>query len=122
MPITLHPNELRIKDPSTGEYSGMNVLAELKTEEYFQKIEDKGEDTIESIPSDYADQPIVIDGNTVCGAIETDYFYGLNVMENAVYLKGYAGIVIENNSFSNGISDVIDLEICRKVLLLKEIK
>lgn len=65
----------------------------------------------------YADQQIMISGNTVCGAIVTDYSPGLNVMENAIKMKGYACVTIRDNTFENGISDVINLDKCRKVTI-----
>ena len=65
----------------------------------------------------YADKPIEIKNNSVCGAITTDYSYGLNIMTKAILLQYYDNCIISNNEFTNGVGDVIVLDTCSNVLI-----
>lgn len=71
MPITIKSTELKYKNPSTGQYQGIDAVAERTTSEQCALIEAKGAETIASIPSDYttlADDVRDLNGalNTVC--------------------------------------------------------
>ena len=52
MSFVIKSNEFNYKDPSTGEYIGVNVLAERKTIDILQEIDDKAQ---EILPADYTD-------------------------------------------------------------------
>ena len=53
MPITIKSTELKYKNPSTGQYQGVDAVAEMTTSEQCALIEAKGAETRASIPSDY---------------------------------------------------------------------
>lgn len=53
MPITIKSTELKYKNPSTGQYQGIDAVAETTTSQQCALIEAKGAETIASIPSDY---------------------------------------------------------------------
>lgn len=53
MPITIKSTELKYKNPSTGQYQGVDAVAETTTSEQCALIEAKGVETRASIPSDY---------------------------------------------------------------------
>ena len=54
MPITIKPAIMKYKD-ANGNYIGVDVVAESTTAEQMSAIEAKGEEVIESIPSDYTE-------------------------------------------------------------------
>ena len=53
MPITIKSTELKYKNPSTGNYQGIDAVAETTTSQQCALIEAKGVETRASIPSDY---------------------------------------------------------------------
>ena len=53
MPITIKSTELKYKNPTTGQYQGIDAVAETTTSEQCALIEAKGVETRASIPSDY---------------------------------------------------------------------
>lgn len=53
MPITIKSTELKYKNPSTGQYQGIDAVAETTTSQQCALIEAKGAETIASIPNDY---------------------------------------------------------------------
>lgn len=53
MSIFLKPNEMKIKDPSTGQYTAANLFTANSTAAQIAQIEAKGQQTRESIPDDY---------------------------------------------------------------------
>lgn len=53
MPITIKSTELKYKNPTTGQYQGVDAVAEMTTSEQCALIEAKGVETRASIPSDY---------------------------------------------------------------------
>lgn len=66
MPITIKQNTFKYRNPDTGDYDGVDVLAETTVDELIADIEEaaedqidaieaKGEEVIESIPSDYSE-------------------------------------------------------------------
>ena len=66
MPITIKQNTFKYRNPDTGDYDGVDVLAETTVDELIADIEEvaedqidaieaKGEEVLESIPSDYSD-------------------------------------------------------------------
>ena len=53
MSVVLKKGLMKYKDPTSGEYIGINVLSDETTAEQIQAIEAKGEEVIASIPEDY---------------------------------------------------------------------
>ena len=53
MPITIKSTELKYKNPSTGNYQGIDAVAETTTSQQCALIEAKGIETRATIPSDY---------------------------------------------------------------------
>ena len=51
MPVTIKTGPLRFKDPSSGQYVGIDVIAERKTSEQIAEIENVGADALEEIGS-----------------------------------------------------------------------
>lgn len=47
--------EMKYKNPNTGDYTGINVVAEKKTREFLDAIEAKGETVMSDIPASYDD-------------------------------------------------------------------
>lgn len=64
MPITIKSTELKYKNPSTGQYQGIDAVAERTTSEQCALIEAKGAETIASIPSDYTTLSDTVDDLT----------------------------------------------------------
>lgn len=55
MSVVIKSSEVNYKDPNTGNYVGLNVLAEQKTSELLNRIEAKGQTVISDIPASYDD-------------------------------------------------------------------
>ena len=53
MPFTIKKGEFRYKDPDSGEYKGVDAIGERTTVEMLAAIQEKGEETLASIPEDY---------------------------------------------------------------------
>jgi hypothetical protein len=87
MPITIKSTELKYKNPSTGEYQGIDAVAERTTSEQCALIEAKGAETIASIPSDY----ITLANNVS----------DLNGAINALCLKGAQTTINQAGTYSN---------------------
>lgn len=128
MSIVIKSNEFNYKDPTTGQYIGLNVLAEKKTSEILTKITNLGQEVIGSIPADYMhlseSLATIYDstktykiGDIVYGL---DYVPGSNVFDPNTVTSGKRIWVSDGelyNYTNGGVSDYIPVEYGQKVYL-----
>ena len=62
---------------------------------------------------------ISIRNNKIIGATSTDYSKGLNVLGESISLTGYNEVTMESNQFENGTDNVIVLDECNKIAILR---
>lgn len=92
MPITIKSTELKYKNPSTGQYQGVDAVAEMTTSEQCALIEAKGVETRASIPSNYtalSDQVNAIDSKL---GYET-----VTVTTSSSYIVNSGGYIMNKN-------------------------
>lgn len=94
MPITIKQNTFKYRNPDTGDYDGVDVLAETTVDELIADIEEaaedqidaieaKGEEVIESIPSDYSELADQVDD------LKTDFD---EMLEHETYTEGGSSV------------------------------
>ena len=54
MSVILRPTTMKVRNDGETEFQGFNVVADEKTSEKIAAIEAKGQEVLESIPSDYS--------------------------------------------------------------------
>lgn len=92
MPITIKSTELKYKNPSTGQYQGVDAVAEMTTSEQCALIEAKGAETRASIPNDYtalSDQVNAIDSKL---GYET-----VTITSTSPYIVNAGGVILNKN-------------------------
>ena len=82
MPVTIKSTALKFRDPSTGGYVGVDMIAEATVAEQQAAIEEKGEEVIASIPSDYttlSGKVTTLESTVVLASVaETKQFLGIS--------------------------------------------
>lgn len=75
MPINLKTNEINYKDPSTGDYVGINAVAERSTADYVNAIHAEGTTQYNSLETKGADERTAIEnkGAATIASIPSDY-------------------------------------------------
>ena len=53
MPVTIKRGMMKYKNPTTGEYVGVDVAAERTTAEQIALLEQKGQEVLDSLPETY---------------------------------------------------------------------
>ena len=61
MPVTIKKGEFKYKDPETGTYKSVDAIGERNTSEQIAAIQQKGDEVLRSIPSDYTSMSNQVD-------------------------------------------------------------
>lgn len=118
MSVIIKSTEMNYKDPTTGEYTGINVLAEKKTSEFLDAIDVKGETVISDIPASYDDL-----NNIIAESYDATKTY--NIGDCVRYYDGtndklYKCIVSTENDSSWVDSHWVEVVACNEISAISE--
>lgn len=104
----LSTRQIRVRNPKTGDFEGVNAFASESTEEILDKIQKKGQETLDSIPEDYAE--LAADVDKLSEEIDNNDVYDLLMVRK--YL-GYETVNVNDivYNYTGGLYKFVDVVI-----------